>query len=117
VAWGIAVSQIFNTVYFYVLAYQTIPTRIRDLVQAVTPGLLLNAPLFAILPLTHFTLGDLKTTMPLFYLMGMAFTGALTYMIALLYLPIPAISSEADRWRRMCVGGLSGIRKLFDLYD
>jgi flagellar biosynthesis protein FliR len=95
------------------LAYQTIPTRTGDLVRAVTPGLLLNAPLFAILVLTHFAVGDLRTTMPLIYLLVMAFTGALTYLIALLYLPIPAISSEADRWRQKLNGGFKGIRKFF----
>jgi O-antigen/teichoic acid export membrane protein len=111
VAWGIAFSYVFFTIYLYVLAYRTIPTRIRDLVQAVTPGLLLNAPLFAILALIHFTLGDHRTTMPLLYLLVMAFTGALTYMTALLYLPIPAISSEADRWRRILNGSIVGIFK------
>jgi O-antigen/teichoic acid export membrane protein len=113
VAWGIAASQIFGAVYFYALAYRTIPTRLRDLFVAVTPGLLLNVPLIATLILTHFALAELRTTLPLLYLLVMAFTGALTYMAALLYLPIPAISTEAARWRQKLNGGLHLVSKAF----
>ncbi len=111
VAWGVLASHIFGAVYFYILAYHTIPTKIADLIGALVPGLLLNSILFVALAITHWMLGDIRTTAPALYLLVMVVSGAAVYLPAFLFLPIPSLKSEADRWRQKINGVLSRVSK------
>jgi teichuronic acid exporter len=108
VAWGIVISYVFSAVSMYYLAYQTIPTRMRDLFNAITPGLTLNALLFGFLAVVHFSFIGLRATAPAFYLVLMAISGATFYGATFLFIPIPSISNEVQRWREK----LKGLRRL-----
>lgn len=112
VAWAIVGSQVFGAIYFYALAYRIIPTRLRDLFQAIRPGLLLNVPLIAVLAATHFALVHLAVDSRLLYVLAMAIVGALFYSVAFLYLPIPEIGTEAARWRYVLRDGVNRARRL-----
>jgi len=100
VAWGIVFSYLFSASTMYYLVYRTIPTRLADLLKAVTPGLVLNSLLFGFLAGVHFALSGLKGTAPATYLMLMAISGAMFYGTIFLLIPLPQIRDEADRWRQ-----------------
>jgi hypothetical protein len=104
VAWGIAASYVFGSVYFYILAYRILPTRLMDLVRAVMPGVLLNVPLMLALTMTHFGLQALAVESRVLYLLAMALVGGTAYALALLFFPIQAIATEAARLRGMFRG-------------
>jgi O-antigen/teichoic acid export membrane protein len=106
VAWALLATTVFSSVYSYVLVYKTIPTRIVDLFWAVAPASLLSAFLFSVLALVHFLLGDLRAATPMLYLAVMATFGFLAYASAFLFVPIPALRSEAARWRQRIRSGL-----------
>lgn len=99
VAWGILFSHVFGSVIFYSLVYRTLMTRIKDLLKAVYPSLILNGILFIQLAVTHFWLGDMRENMPFAYLFVMAISGGLTYAVSFLFIPIPELKSEVERWR------------------
>ena len=111
VSWGFLISQVFGTICFYVLVHRTIPTKLSDLVSALTPGLQLNALLFLALALTDFLSGDLRTTTPSLYLLLMVATGSICYTAAFLLLPIPALRTEVTRWRQKINTGLGYVNK------
>jgi O-antigen/teichoic acid export membrane protein len=100
VAIGIVISQAYATMHFYVLASRCIDTRLRDLLAATAPGLLLNATLLASLVLTDLALpaGMRQDSAPA-YLLICAMTGALAYGIVFLYFPPRALVDESRRWK------------------
>ncbi len=106
VAWAILFTHVFSTTYYYILVRRTIPTRPKELLGAITPGLALNALLFTALGAAHYALGDIRTSLPLVYLLLMVLVGAIAYIAAFLFLHLPAIGSEVERWRRKIDGGL-----------
>lgn len=106
VSWSVLASQVFATTYFYILAYRSIPTRVMDLIRAVTPGLMLNSLLFLVLALTDAMTGDLRSTSPALYLLYMIVPGSLVYLAAFLLLPIPALRTESARWQEKFNGSL-----------
>ena len=73
---------------------------------------MLNAPLVAVLALTHHLGTDLRASLPALYVAVMVVAGFLTYATAFLFLPIPALRTEAGRWQEKIRGGLSRIRRL-----
>lgn len=97
VSWAFLVSQIFTAIYFYILVYQTIPTRIGDLLKAVFPGIQLNSLLFLILYITDYLSKDLLSTAPALYLLVMVIIGGGTYLASFLLFNIPALQSEKIR--------------------
>jgi teichuronic acid exporter len=106
VAWAILATQIFSAVQYFILVHRTIPTRPAELLRALSPGLILNSLLFSVLAITHYALSEIQTSLPPLYLVLMTLTGALTYLVAFLFLPITAISTEAQRWRQQLNNGL-----------
>lgn len=100
VAWAILATHAFSAGYYYALVGRTITARIPELLRAITPALILNALLFSALAAAHYVLADARSSLPLAYLVLMGLVGALTYGAAFLFLPLPAISDEAERWRR-----------------
>lgn len=97
VSWAFLFCQIFTAIYFYILVYQTIPTRIKDLANALAPGLLLNSILFLILYIVDSLSGDLISTSPVLYLVLMVGIGVLSYLCCYLIFPIPALVAEKVR--------------------
>ncbi len=106
VAWGVFASQVFGVIYFYILVYKTIPTRITDLLKAVTPGVLLNVLLFGVLAITDSLFHGLKPTDPSLYLLVMVFSGSFVYLMLFLFVPVAALESEVTRWRSKIGDGL-----------
>jgi teichuronic acid exporter len=104
VAWGIVASYLFGAASVYFLVYRTIPTRLRDLVAAITPGLALNALLFGVLALIDLGLGPYKATAPAVYLIFMSLLGGAFYAALFLLIPFEALRDEAARWREKVVG-------------
>lgn len=113
VAWGIVFSHVFGAGAMYFLAYRTLATRVTDLLKAITPGLALNALLFGFFAAVHFAVGGLETTAPAIYVMGMAILGAAFYGAIFLFVPMPSIRSEADRWRQTLASSLRLASKPF----
>lgn len=100
VAWGIVVTHTVSMGLLYVRAQRVVKSSVLDLLRALQPAALLNGLLAAALGLAHLALGDLKASSSLAYLLSMAVVGALVYVPAFLFLPISAIQSESQRWRR-----------------
>jgi len=100
VAWAVVASTVFYVTYSYAMVCRVIPTRPLDLVKAAIPALVLNGFLFALLSLAHHVLASRTAAQPALYLMAMVAIGGVAYAMALLYFPIPAVRSEADRWKQ-----------------
>lgn len=100
VAWGLVFSYFFGTTAVHILVCRTLRTRARDLLPAILPGLALNVMLFALLALADTLLAAYRNTVPLAYLALMALIGTVLYAAMFLFLPIPALRGEAERWRR-----------------
>ena len=100
VAWAIFATHVLSTAYYVLLVRNTVGTTPGGLLRSVVPGLILNGLLFAVLGLASLVLGNLQTSLPLAYLVAMMFTGLACYMAAFLFLPIPALKSESDHWKR-----------------
>lgn len=101
VAWAIVASTFFYAAYSYTIVCRTIRTRLRDLLRAAAPALVLNTFLFAVLALVHWGSGLHPEEHPAAYLLAMAAIGGVSYALALLYFPIPALRSEAERWKQL----------------
>ncbi len=111
VSWGLLISQIFHSIYFYILVRQTIPTRIMDLFRAIAPGMQLNIFLFLALFITDYLSGELLVTNPGIYLLLMVGVGSLAYPTLFFLLPIPALKSEKVRICEKLKGSLSALKK------
>lgn len=101
VAWALVFTYIFSTIYYYVLVSRVIPTGVVDLLRSLLPGLSLASLLALTLAVVDHLLAETRTTHPAIYLMTMTASGAIVYSTAFLYLPIKAISTEAQRWRQL----------------
>jgi hypothetical protein len=65
----------------------------------MAPGLSLSALLLVVLALTDQLLDQYATATPPVYLLAMSSVGGAFYAAAFLFLPIPALQTEAARWR------------------
>lgn len=99
VAWAVFCVHVFHTLLMYWAVSRTICTRIGDWGRALFPASLLSIVLAAALALLNCQIEHLRTSAPSLYLIAMAVAGFLVYTVSFLYLPIPALRSEADRWR------------------
>ena len=106
VSWGFLITIAFSTICYYMLVYRTIPTRLADLFRALSPGLLLNGLLFMVLAIIDSATGELIGTDPAYYILIMTIPATLVYLAGFLFLPIPRLESEADRWRQKINEGL-----------
>jgi O-antigen/teichoic acid export membrane protein len=105
-AWAIVSAHIFSATCLYMLAHRTVRASARDMTRAVSPAIVLNGLLAATLGVLHFALADLRTNAPAAYLLVMAACGGLVYAMAFLFLPLEALRSEADRWKRLITSTL-----------
>jgi O-antigen/teichoic acid export membrane protein len=99
VAWSIVATHLLSVGWLYLVAQQLLRARLRDLLQALRPAILLNGMLALTLALTHMALAPYKATSPTTYLAGMAAIGSLAYAAMFLAMPVTGIESEAARWR------------------
>jgi teichuronic acid exporter len=111
VSWGILATQVFQTIYYYVLVYNTIPTRLSDLLKAVAPGLALNSILYLVLIIIDSLTHEFKMTNPGFYLLVMAIPGLMAYAAAFFLIPIPSLKTEVALWREKINDGLAFVYK------
>lgn len=106
VAWGLVTTYVLSTIYYYFLVTRVITTRIADLIRSLLPGLALASLLFLALTTVDHFLGAVRNEHPAIYLLAMTASGAIVYSAAFLFIPIKAISSEAERWRQLLNGRL-----------
>ncbi len=109
VAWALLLVTMFSAVVYYSLASRVIRTNLRDLLRSLTPGLALAGVMFAVLAVVDAMLGNGVRQYPWIYLLGMGGAAGVTYVTAFLFLPIPALHSEAHRWRQAVGTGLQFI--------
>jgi len=101
IAAGMLVSHIYSTIHMTWVTLRCLRSTWKDLLVALTPGLILNSILLAVLLVGCKTIfGGLAELQPAYFLLAAAITGAFTYTAAFLYLPIPALATESARWRR-----------------
>jgi O-antigen/teichoic acid export membrane protein len=112
VAWSALAAHVFGASLYYFLVYRVLHTRLIDLVQAVMPAAMLNVPLFVLLAMVDSAIASMRTTSPALYLLAMCSAGGIIYSTAFLLLPVPALKSEAERWRRQLGALLPRARKI-----
>ncbi len=110
-AWGFVIAQVFAAAIYYALVVYILPTSPRELLKAVSPGLLLNALLMMVLGIVDRLLPASIQTSPLAYLSIMSLIGFGFYGMAFLLLPIPALASESARWRQWLATGFARLRE------
>lgn len=102
VAFGIVLSQIYSSIHMYLLANQCFRAKFGDLMAAIGPGLVLNGVLVAVLIIVDAWLPiGMRENSKAAYLIISALAGSLAYALAFLYLPLPALASEAQKWKRL----------------
>jgi len=100
VAWAVLGSGVFLSAYQYSLVYRILPTRLGDLALAVMPGMILSLLVGITLAALHYGLiAPLVSRAPLAYLLLMGGTGAVVFLLGLLFLPLAQLRTESDRWR------------------
>jgi teichuronic acid exporter len=101
VAWGVAASHLFSTSLMYRLASKSAQGSLRELFNAIIPGLLLNALMVtALMGLDIILPAGFSVHQQVVYLLLCVAVGALTYGVGFLYLPINALTEESLRWRK-----------------
>jgi len=102
IAWTVVVLMGYQAGRLYFLACHLLEAQAVHLFAALRPALLLNALLFATLALVHFALVEIQLQLhSVSYLLFMTFSGVLIYALGFLFLPIPALASEAQRWKSL----------------
>jgi teichuronic acid exporter len=100
VASGLVGVYAFNAAAMSWLAHRSLQARFAMLLTAIKPALILNSLLFAsLLFLDHFIHTSIKTT-PLIYMLSMAVTGAIIYIVLFLFLPLSRLRDEQMNWKR-----------------
>jgi O-antigen/teichoic acid export membrane protein len=100
VAWATVVMAAFFNTSLAIVAGRELRGTLPALFKAVSPALLLNTLLFAILWLTHaIFLWRYAQTSPGLYTLFMACIGGGAYMAAFFFLPIESLKTESAKWR------------------
>lgn len=100
IAWALVGVALYNAAHMYTLASRCLETTWKQLVLALAPAAGLNTVLAGVLFLTHLSLPGAALAQPLVQAAAMAVTGALVYAGCFLFLPIPALRSEQQRWKQ-----------------
>jgi teichuronic acid exporter len=101
ISWVVFATYVYSSLHMSWLANVALGVSLYDILRALVPGVVLNAILIVVLALTEYVLPPtLASARPLLYLIVTGGVGALVYGAGFLFLPIPALSSEAARWRR-----------------
>lgn len=100
IAGALVAVSVYNTVHMYALAARCLHARSWQLLLAMGPATLLNTVLACVLLVVDRSLADAVRHSNLRYLAVMTGTGAATYALCFLYLPIPALKTEQQRWKQ-----------------
>lgn len=100
-AWAVFIGLVYSSAIMYYLATRCFRSTLGDLGRALAPGLKLNALLITTLVVSHILLpADMRHTHAAQYMLIVGGSGGLVYAAAFLFLPIPALAAEAERWRK-----------------
>lgn len=101
VAWAVAALRLYTNARLYALVGGVIGVRLPQLLDALMPAYVLNGILLAGLYAGH-TLGlhGLRHEAPGLYVTAMGSLAVSCYGLALLYLPLQDLETEARRWKR-----------------
>ena len=101
IAWVVFGTYVYSSVHMSWLANAALGVSLLDILRALMPSAVLNAMLITALALADHALpAMLRSEHPFIYLIVTGGVGTLVYGAGFLFLPIPALSSEAARWRR-----------------
>ena len=103
---GIAAALLPCYLYFTLrmvnLANKSIHGKYSDLLMALKPALILNIPLFIVLlAIDKIIPESFSTTHPGQYFLSMVMSGGLVYIILFLFIPLHALKTEQDRWKKL----------------
>ena len=102
VAWGILLSEGLSVLFIAFLVTRCLKSTFLQLAASLLPGVLLNLLLCGTLLIVDLLLPHgFSEVHPFSYMLTMFTAGALTYVLAFLFLPIPALASESARWKGM----------------
>ncbi len=102
VAWGTAAVCGYAALRMAHLAIRSLDGSALGLMKALRPAMLLNALLFIILAIAQWAyFGAIKADHPSIYLFGMGLLGGIAYLLMFLYLPLPDLTAEVRRWKRV----------------
>lgn len=99
VAWGIAATAVFSASYMYHLASRCLHARWTDFLRALAPAAILNLLLAAVLLVTDLLVPDAVRNVDLAYVACLSAIGGTLYGLGFLFLPIPSLASEQQRWK------------------
>lgn len=100
VAWGILLSECLGVLFIAFLVTRCLESTFWQLAASLSPGLILNALLCTALLVVHLLLPhSLRELRPFTYMLIMSVGGGLVYLLAFLFMPIRALTSESARWK------------------
>lgn len=100
VACGLLIAWAYSTLHLLVLCNRCIGARMPDVIRSLGPAVALAAAMnFALFVVDGLFVAAMNGAHSTTYLFVMTFVGILVYSSCFLLVPIPAIASEAARWR------------------
>ena len=102
IAWAIVISSFYITLRMISLASRCIGGNLFSVLKALVPAILLSIlMLTGMYAVDIFVLYEIKTTMPLVYLVVSATIGMIIYMTGFLFIPIKELKKESRRWKTL----------------
>ncbi|HQS98964.1 MAG: lipopolysaccharide biosynthesis protein [Hydrogenophilales bacterium 16-64-46] len=100
VAAAMVAARLYMSTHLFILAKRSLHARWRDLGRALLPATVLNGLMVAVL-FAGTALAPASILVPhVPHILFVGLLGGLAYGLAFLYLPCPALASEAMRWKR-----------------
>ena len=99
VAYAMVGVAIYSASHMYWLAVRCLSARLSGLFVALMPAVILNAMLAATLFILNHLLPESLRAHDLAYIAVMGGIGGMVYVAAFLWLPIPALEAERQRWK------------------
>ena len=99
VAAGLVLARLYMSIHMFWLAKTALKARWSDLARAFHPAFVLNFALVAALIATETALPDTVRSTDWLYVLIMTMVGGTVYGVCFLYLPLPALATEAQRWK------------------
>ncbi len=110
VAWAIVATTVFRTALIHRLALRALRARWRATLRALVPAVWLNVPLALALVGMDAVLARFALPHDLLHVGAMALAGGVVYASLALLVPIAAIASEQERWRRLVRSAVNRLR-------
>lgn len=109
-AWAIVATTIFRTALIHRIALLALRAHWHATLRALLPAVWLNVPLALTLTATDAVLAQFALPHDLLHVGTMALAGGVVYALVALFVPIAAIASEQERWRRLIQSALKRLR-------